>query len=278
MENTTYALAALDMDGTLLNSRHAISPYTRQVLSRAAAAGKVIALCTGRCLSELWDHLESLPGVGYAICENGGCLYDVAAGRVLCQQAIDDAAAERILNLAARQDVCVQCFISGQSYMQVADIEAFRRYGIHDYAGVFLQGSKFVGDVRRYWRREGDMEKINLYFTDQAEKAVFRRRLGEADLNLADSLGTGYELSPRQATKALGLAALCRHLALPVEQTMAVGDGGNDLELMRAAGFSVAMGNATGQVRAAADAVTRDCDHDGAALAVEKYLLGSAEM
>ena len=58
---------------------------------------------------------------------------------------------------------------------------------------------------------------------------------------------------------------------------MAVGDGGNDLELMRAAGFSVAMGNALPEVRDIADAVTEDCDHDGCALALERWLLGETE-
>ena len=55
---------------------------------------------------------------------------------------------------------------------------------------------------------------------------------------------------------------------------MAVGDGNNDIELMRAAGFSVAMGNAVAPVRQVADAVTEDCDHDGAAKAVLRYMLG----
>jgi hydroxymethylpyrimidine pyrophosphatase-like HAD family hydrolase len=59
---------------------------------------------------------------------------------------------------------------------------------------------------------------------------------------------------------------------------MAVGDGENDIELMRAAGFSVAMGNAVEAVRRAADALTDDCDHDGAAKAVLRYMLGANEV
>jgi hydroxymethylpyrimidine pyrophosphatase-like HAD family hydrolase len=58
---------------------------------------------------------------------------------------------------------------------------------------------------------------------------------------------------------------------------MAVGDGNNDIGLMTAAGFSVAMGNAVEAVKALADATTGDCDHDGAARAVLKYMLGEDE-
>ena len=91
---------------------------------------------------------------------------------------------------------------------------------------------------------------------------------------MSDSLGVGYEISPPDATKALGLEALCRYLGIPVERVMAVGDGANDVDLMRAAGFSVAMGNAVEEVRALADAVTDDNDHEGAGKAVLRYMLG----
>ena len=57
MSENLYDLAALDMDGTLLNSNSAVTPFTREALRRADDAGKVIALCTGRALSELRYHL-----------------------------------------------------------------------------------------------------------------------------------------------------------------------------------------------------------------------------
>ena len=275
MDTCLYDLAALDMDGTLLNSAHETTAFTRDALKRAAAAGKVIALCTGRCLSELWEHFDTLPGVAYAIGENGGCLYDIGARRVIRQVSMDDDVAAKILDLAADCDVCVQCFIGGKSYMQITDAEVLRRYHIFDYAPIFKAGSVFTPDMRGTWRElDLPMEKINLYFADENERDRFRAALGAVDLMISDSLGVGYEISPTEATKGRGLMALCAMLDIPVERTMAVGDGGNDVDLMSAAGFSVAMGNATDPVRRAADAVTDDCDHDGAARAVLKYMLG----
>ena len=91
-------------------------------------------------------------------------------------------------------------------------------------------------------------------------------------------MGIGFEFSPKEAGKEDGLRALCDCLGIPVGRTMAVGDGENDIELMRAAGFSVAMGNAVEAVRRAADALTDDCDHDGAAKAVLRYMLGENEV
>ena len=269
-----YALAALDMDGTLLNTAHELTPYTREVLARAAGAEKVLALCTGRCLSELWEHFQNIPGIAYAICENGGCLYDVRAGRKLYQYAIPAETANAILDISGDYDVCVQCFIDGQSCMQIADVEALRPYHIYDYAGVFTAGSRFVRDARALLRAGGSVEKINLYFADPAQKAEFARRAAPLDLFVADSLGFGCEISPREATKAAGLKRLCDRLGLKLSESLAVGDGGNDVDLMRAAGLGVAMGNAAVAVKAAADAVTEDCDHDGAAKAIARYMLG----
>ena len=271
---TRYALAALDMDGTLLNSDHALTPFSRDALNRAAAAGKVIALCTGRCLSELWPTFEQIPGVAYAIGENGGCLYDVRAGRVLRQDCIPDDAARAALALTREYDVCVQCFMDGRSYLQYGTEAALAPYHVAEYLPVFNVGSTYVADIRERVLARGRVEKINLYFADPAEKADYWRRVEAQDLTVVDSLGHGCELSPASATKGAGLRALCALLNIPVSEAMAVGDAGNDIDLMQSAGLGVAMGNADPRVKAAADAVTDDCDHDGAARAVLRYMLG----
>ena len=70
-----------------------------------------------------------------------------------------------------------------------------------------------------------------------------------------------------------GLLALAEKLGLRRDQVMAVGDSGNDLSMIEDAGLGVAMGNATPEILAVADAVTADNNHDGVALAIEKYAL-----
>lgn len=271
---TRYALAALDMDGTLLNSDHLLTPFTRNALDRAAAAGKVIALCTGRCLSELWQTFREAPGIGYAIGENGGCLYDVKAGRVLYQAIIPEDAARAALEMAGEYDLCAQCFIAGQSWLQYRGEAALAPYHVAEYVPVFDGGSKYDENVVQRALEHGRVEKINLYFADPAQKADFCRRVDGLGLNVVGSLGYGCELSPAGADKAEGLKRLCGLLGIPVADALAVGDGGNDLGLVRAAGLGVAMGNAADEVKAVADVLTDDCDHDGAARAVLRYMLG----
>lgn len=279
MTDRLYDLAALDMDGTLLNSAHETTPFTREALNRADAAGKIIALCTGRCLSELRDHLRRIPGIRYAINESGGCLYDARADRILRQAVIDGDVVERLFDLAAPRDVMLQCFFGNQSYVQPEDSERMVHYHMGQFEKAFVAGSIFTTDIRALWRDSGKpMTKFNLYFASEAEKARFTGMMGDLDLCVTGCLGVGYEISPKGAGKDDGLRALCGYLGLPVERSMAVGDGMNDIELMEAAGFSVAMGNAVDAVRRVADAVTDDCDHDGAAKAVLRYMLGICDV
>ncbi|MBR1784640.1 MAG: Cof-type HAD-IIB family hydrolase [Bacteroidales bacterium] len=73
-------------------------------------------------------------------------------------------------------------------------------------------------------------------------------------------------------SKASGLEAVCRHFGIEREQTIAFGDGGNDIEMLRWAGVGVAMGNADDLVKQAADMVTDDVDHEGIEKAVEQLL------
>ena len=269
----TYRLAALDMDGTLLDSNNGISPYSRRVLQRAAEAGRVVALCTGRCLSQLRTFLDANPAIGYVIAESGGCLYDARNHAVLRQMLLPTEPAERILRAAKEYDVCFQVFIDNQSYMCLPPGTQLARYHLGEYEAAFRMGALYVDDILAVWQEHGmRADKINLYFASEADRARFQRVLEPMGLGVCDSMGLGFEISPAEASKSTGLAELCAHVGIDIGDTLAVGDGGNDLDIMSAAGFSVAMGNAIPQVKALADAVTGDCDHDGAARAMVRYM------
>ena len=77
------------------------------------------------------------------------------------------------------------------------------------------------------------MTKFNLYFPRRSGEGALYRGHGEVDLCVTGCLGIGYELSPKGAGKDDGLRALCDHLGIPVARAMAVGDGNNDIGLMR---------------------------------------------
>jgi hypothetical protein len=81
------------------------------------------------------------------------------------------------------------------------------------------------------------------------------------------------EISAQKVDKGIGLKKLCEYLGISIDETIAVGDGYNDLEALKAAGLSIAMGNAVEEIKEIADVVVADCDHDGCAQAIEQYLI-----
>ena len=271
---TRYRLAALDMDGTLLNSDHETTEYTRAVIERAAAAGKIIALSTGRALSELWAHLDRSPGIHYVIGESGACIYDARNRRIIHKITLDDADVNAIYAAAEGMDASVQCFIDNQSYMTGESDAAMAAHHLTDFAAAFRAGSRFIDDAAALCRRSpGRVSKVNFYFACEADRDRYPELIRGLNVAVKGSVGIGWEISPPEADKAKGLRYLCDWLGIPVEQAMAVGDAANDLDIMGAAGLSVAMGNAIEAVRQMADVITDDCDHDGAAKAIERYML-----
>lgn len=115
---------------------------------------------------------------------------------------------------------------------------------------------------------------MNLPYIPQALRAEVEALLKNAPVSFAWSSPHSVEITHSQATKANGMLAACRILGVDPARTMAIGDSGNDLPMLRAAALGVAMGSAPQEVKDAADAVTASNMEDGAAMAIERYILG----
>jgi len=269
-----YKLIALDMDGTLLNSRLELSEGNAQAIHEAAAAGKHVVLSTGRCLPEIRETLKALPEIRYLVCENGSCVYDVKYEHTIHVAPVPKSEIDFILDLLKDERNVLQVFNENLSYFNQPDDSWVEDFGVANYRHIFNTTSFW--DVRlfdRYHERPFRIEKINLYFEDDATLDRIHAVLAKRHLKLSDSIGHMIEVVSGDADKGIGLTKLCEYLKLPVEQTIAVGDSPNDLEILRTAGLSAAMGNAWPEAKAAADLITDDCDHDGVAKVIYGHLL-----
>ncbi|MGX8698680.1 MAG: HAD-IIB family hydrolase, partial [bacterium] len=118
------------------------------------------------------------------------------------------------------------------------------------------------------------VQKIQLFFSDPVEHrratAELRRLL--PDCYVSSSVRQNIEINCAAANKGAALLFLAEYLGIPRENTLAFGDGSNDVTMLRAAGTGVAMANAQPEARAAADAVTARNDEDGVAQYLEKWM------
>jgi len=269
-----YSLIALDMDGTLLNSTLEITEGNRDAVRRAHAAGKHVVLSTGRCLSEIRDTLKILPEIRYLVCENGSCVYDVKHEHTIHVDPVPEAEIRNILDIVRGERVVIQVFYENQSYFNQKDDHWLEACRVSNYREVFRKCSVFDAKLfATYAQRPFRIEKINLYFENVRDRDRIRRELEGRPLKFANSFGYMLEIVSDKADKGRGLQMLCDHLKLPIGETIAMGDSMNDIEILKTAGFSAAMGNACPEAKEAACFVTADCDHDGVAKVIDEYLL-----
>ncbi len=261
------------MDGTLLNSEKKITPKTKEMIQKALASGKHVVLSTGRCIAELNDTFEELPELRYAICVSGSLIYDVRERKAIASYPLDPELCNKILAEGKKEDVMVH-FLGIESIVQKDRLDYMDRYGMGIYTDMFKKVTSPVEDIYAYYETvQKPLNKLNLYHADVVARARTMKRLEGLPLEMVFAEGLSLECSATGVTKGNGLLDLCRYLNIPVEETIAVGDADNDLAILRTAGLAVAMGNANENVKKIAHVEVADCDHDGCAEAIEKYLL-----
>ena len=109
------------------------------------------------------------------------------------------------------------------------------------------------------------------FFNKDSEQYIMSNVLTHCDANRWHPAFT--DCIPKGTDKSVGIDIVCSHYGLDVSETMAFGDGGNDIGMLSHAGIGVAMGNASDEVKAAASYVTSSVDEDGIARALEKFCL-----
>lgn len=270
-----YQLLAADMDGTLLNSQKEISPEDTAAITRALEAGKQVVFSTGRSIGELEPFLALFPAMRYVLCESGACVYDREEEQAIYLQTIDPQAAKTILDYTSSRDIMPQLLVHNRAVMDIRHLSDLSHFKMAHYQNHFQKNCLSTNDIYRYAQAQNwTFEKICLYHTSPKDRADTLLAVEGLPLTTALAEETSLEISAQGVDKGVGLEILCRHLGLPLGETIAVGDSFNDLPVLKRAGLPVAVGNAAEPVRAACRAVVADCDHSGVSQAIERYLLG----
>lgn len=265
----SFELIALDIDGTLLNSRKEVSPETLQAVRDVCAAKKTVVFDTGRAVCELTDLFELLPEVRYAVFASGAGIYDAREKQAFALHGISREDADVIFSLARTKDVMPQIVLADADVIQASHLEQLEHFNMGVYRPMYEKAMTLVPDIYAFAAacREPVL-KLNLYHADVPERVRTREQLETPDLELVYSEISSLECSARGVSKGSGLERLCRLLEIPVSQCIAVGDADNDIPMLRAAGLGVAMGNAPEHVKSAADRIVADLDHGGCAEAI----------
>ncbi len=271
-----YRLIAFDMDRTLLNSRKLVSERTKDAIARAAATGKIVAYCTGRSPIELSGFPEELPGMRYAICNNGAALWDVLAWRQLRGDRLDPGLILEILRLADSEEYLTQFYLEKMKYSSLRP-EDLEKAGMLEYLPMYerLQVPEIPDLRERFAENPEPVEKLALHFFGKESRLRAMAKIRKAMLPVSMNFGNRYtlEFTVPSCNKGEGLRKLCEYLGIPLSEAIAVGDSENDNEAIQMAGLGIAMGNSTEELKGLADVLVADNDHDGCAEAIDRYLL-----
>ena len=260
-------LVLCDMDGTLLRPDHSISPRTLAAVKALQAAGVYFTLATGRPPRGMREQIKQLGIELPTAAFNGGVLVN-PDGSYLQTHPVPYEAVKTTLSLLADHDVEVWVFADDQWLLRDPD------------GPMVAQEQNALGFAPRVVTDFGD-------YLQRVDKIVAASRnaplLVELEHQLQDVFG-GEALASRSqafyldvtalhANKGEALATLAARLGVPLERTMALGDGGNDPAMFKRAGLSVAMGQADEAIRKQAMYVTASNKDDGVAQALERFVL-----
>lgn len=281
-----YRLIALDLDGTLLNSRKVITPRTREALRAARERGIVTVIATGRTPQSA-RRISAEIGGGPVISCNGAAILD-EAGAAIATWGIPRAPLQRVLSLATGAGLLVECYTPEGMFLDrpLAQAKAYLSW-VRPGMGL----GRSLMDLARVWRVNRIRPVPNLARWAEREQLPTvlkvmaiggREQLGPLaeqirrelpGLEVTSSGSDNLEVTAAGISKGSSLAHLGARLKIPRQAIIAVGDSDNDLEMLRYAGLGVAMGNASESVRAAASRVTATCDEDGVAAIIEELCL-----
>ena len=269
-------LIALDLDGTLLDSEKKVSRRNLEALEWARRMGVLIVPVTGRPAQGLPQAVLDLPGLRYAVTSNGATIRDLQENKFLLEKHLTPADCLRVLEACADFDMIREVFREGVGYLTRADRDIlWAKYEGTPMMEYVLGTRRVLPGSLEDFLREDDRPVEELFFlTDSPErKEALRRRLSALPgISFADPFPKDLEVMAGGIDKGAAFLYLLGLLGVHPAETLALGDGGSDLPLLKAAGIGVAMGNALPFVQAEADWVTASCDEDGVALALEKFV------
>ena len=272
-------LIAMDLDGTALSKdRYHFTPRMERCLLEAHHRGIAVLPVTGRQFRFLPPAIQQdAPWKSLAVCCNGGQIRRLADGRVLLAHYIPGTELFKLLEVTDGLRIPVEFSAEGVLYLteeslrlqrlQEAYLDFHLNHILPRYSALTEDLSKLCG------KPDFVCEKVNLPYIPDSCRSQVEMMLERISVSWAWSGPKSIEVTDRLATKSSGLKAACSMLDVDLAHVFAIGDSGNDIPMLRTAGFGVAMGNAPAEVQAAADAVTVTNEEDGAAVAIERWVL-----
>ena len=270
MDRPEYKLVASDLDSTMITDTLKLPEANIAAVRRARQTGCHFVICSGRSTASIMPYEERLGLVAegcYGISFNGGIVYETVTRSKVRDIRLGNEIAMKILDELLDFGVNPWTYAGDQMYV-VRETE-----WVHEYVRHVKTNFKLVGSFREI---EDEISKVQVAdYPDRLRQIEARFTKGAGgNYNMFFTADFLFEFTAKNATKGTALIFLADLLGIPVSQTIAIGDNLNDVHMIEAAGFSVAVRNARDELKALADYVTRrNCAEGAVAEVIEKFVL-----
>lgn len=277
---TDIKLVALDLDGTLFNSKGEITEKTKKEIKRITDLGVHVVISTGRPYNGVPFEQIKDTGIDYAITTNGAAIYQISTNQCIYENCMDFSITGPIIEFLLSKDIHIDTYIDGEGFTPFRCRENLYKLPIaHAMKQYILATRTPVDNLYDYVRDCGkNVQKITLNFYPQPDGTRLHREEVRIFLESTPAIETvcggfsNLEFSKAGVNKGEGLLHLAELLSIPVDQTMAIGDSGNDYAILKAAGIGVAMSNASDDIKEIADYISTSNEEDGVATAIAHYI------
>lgn len=266
-----YKILALDLDGTLLNEKHKISDRNKETLTRLKKKGVKIILASGREPTSILPYSRELDLEELVIGFNGGIISDSTGEKIIYEENIDEKIAKDLVRTCEEKDIFNIIFVKNNLYVSDKNDMRFKKFKKYSTSKIEEVGSiyKFI-EANDLWNSIGKM----LQCGENKPLSILQKEIEDKyseELSAQFSLPYFLEVYNSKASKGNALDKIAENYNLSRKDVVAIGDGENDLSMIKYAQVGIAMENALDQVKMQSDFITLSNKEDGVSYAIDKY-------
>lgn len=260
-----FRLAAIDIDGTLLDDNYLLSSETKEAVYEAKEAGMEIVLCSGRAPKSVFPIMEELEMDGFLITHNGAVITHSETKDVINEQGFFMDSLYNVVDYCEKTGIHTDFCTAFDMYTKKIDSNE-----LHDLYTKYHMVPKIVDDVRSVKEK---LVKFTLFSSENILTSA-HDDLQKMNLSLQTirSGPTFIDILHNQASKGIALKNLAHLLDVPMKKTIAIGNYYNDLDMIQVSGMGIAVANAPDEVRKHADLVVPSNNENGVAQALRKII------
>lgn len=284
-----YKLVAIDIDGTLLNSKGEMTDRTKQVLRKASEQGIYIVLTSGRLTDTVEKFCNEIGADKYLIAENGASIINLQTKELEFSKYISKDVVNKVLDICDENNIYYMVYTNKELIVKnIKHMAMFfykQNYNPNARIKTIVSGRDYINAVTDNFTKLMICDEDRAIYNNIVAKLS---KIPEIDVLPVPHISNKQleldgketvleysyaDISAKGTNKWTAIKELMTKLGISENEVIAIGDNINDIKMIENAGLGVAMKNGSPHVRALADVVAPSNNEDGVAYIVEKYVL-----